>query len=272
MTYRVSYDNSRLWVLADDRPIAAYCSNELRSYVFPLLTPGGLIATQECPPDHPHHQGIWAGLSVDGVDLWNAGSFGTPRNRQELVGPLKEVTHSVDAGGATVTHQSCWVSAAGDELLREHRTVRFQAGRGATIVEWTSTFSHPDKPTVIGQTKESGLAVRVPPHWETNYGGLIRIASGATGEPACFDQDSPWLNIEGQALGTARAGLVMAPLTEQCPWFTRDYGCHVYNPARHREIRLAPGETLTWGMRVFAYDGAKSPTEIDALVAASPSG
>ena len=90
MTYDVVHYNSRLWVSQDQRLIAGYNANELRSYVFPLYTPDGMLVIQEAPPDHPHHQGIWAGLEIDGHDVWNAGSFKVPRNRQELTGPLAE--------------------------------------------------------------------------------------------------------------------------------------------------------------------------------------
>jgi hypothetical protein len=53
------------------------------------------------------------------------------------------------------------------------------------------------------------------------------------------------------------------------PWFTRDYGCHVYNPARHEKLSIAPGTSITWSQRVIAYDGARTPRAIDALVAAA---
>jgi hypothetical protein len=266
MSGEVLLDNHRLWVLADGRPIGAYCANDLRSYVFPLFTPSGLIVLQEAPPDHPHHQGIWAGLSVEGVDLWNAGSFATPRNRQELTSPLGEVAARPLPGGAVFDHAVRWVSAEGAELLLEQRTVSFRAFPAATAIAWHSVFFHPRRVT-LGQTKESGLGLRAPPHWETRHGGIIRIASGDVGEAACFDRLSPWLNIEGDAVAGGRAGIVLVPLAESVPWFTRDYGCHVYNPARHRELILEPGQRLEWAMRVLAYDGARSVAQIDALVA-----
>jgi hypothetical protein len=79
---------------------------------------------------------------------------------------------------------------------------------------------------------------------------------------------SAWLNVEGAA-GSALAGVVLVPTTALFPWFTRDYGVHVYNPARHGAFELAPGETLTWSMRVLAYDGARSVAEVDGLVRAA---
>mgnify|MGYP000442264537 CR=1 FL=1 len=137
-----------------------------------------------------------------------------------------------------------------------------------TEVSWRSQFA-PPTPTArarLGQTKESGIGLRVPPHWETVFGGHIRNAAGDEGEAACFDQMSPWLNIGGAIGQGGVAGVIFAPQSEPCPWFTRDYGLHVYNPARHRAITLSPGETLIWAVRVLAYDGSHTRAQIDDLV------
>lgn len=268
MTYDVVHYNSRLWILTEGRLLGGYNAGALRPYVFPLYSPDGALVIQEAPTDHPHHQGIWAGLEVDGIDLWNAGSFAVPRHRQEMVGKLGEVVPDVSSDGVNIAHESRWISADGVELLRERRDVTFRARPDATVIDWRSVFFHPTKTTQIGRTKESGLGLRVPPHWETRFGGRIHNAIGMTGETACFDQMSPWLAIEGAAGASSTAGAVIIPTSAPCPWFTRDYGCHVYNPARHGAIELEPGAELAWSMRVLAYDGARGSAGIDALVAA----
>lgn len=270
MSYDVVHYNSRLWVQRDGKLVGGYNANELRPHVFPLYTPGGTLVIQESPPDHPHHQGVWVGLEVDGHDIWNAGSFKVPRNRQELTVPLAEITISTDDDSAMLSHAVRWTSVDGTELLNEQRTVRFSATDQATILDWQSVFSHRDKASRIGQTKESGLALRVPPHWETRFGGRIRNAAGAVGEPGCFDQLSPWLNVEGDAGEGRTAGVVLIPTTAPCPWFTRDYGIHIYNLARHGAIDLVAGQELVWSTRFLAYDGARSIAGIDAMVAALP--
>lgn len=269
MTYTTRFYNSRWWVLADDRLVGGYNANELRSYVFPLFTPAGVLVIQEAPPDHPHHQGIWAGLEIDGHDLWNAGSFGKARHRQTNGIPLAEIPPAVDATGVTFHHEAVWETVDGTSLLREQRTVRLAAGGDCTQVDWRSIFSPADHPADLGQTKEAGLALRVPPHWETAFGGVIRNAAGGVGEAACFDSDSPWLNIQGSAGNGAQAGVVLLPASQPCPWFTRDYGCHVYNPLRQRSVQLQPGATFTLALTVLAYDGVLSAEEIDRLVSSS---
>lgn len=265
MPYETRFYNNRWWVLIDDQLLGSYNANELRSYVFPLYTPTGVLVIQEAPPDHPHHQGIWAGLEIDGHDLWNAGSFGKARHRQTNRAPLVELLPAVEGDGVTFVHEITWETADGTSLLREQRTVRWTVTGDCSRVDWYSEFSAPDRPVTIGQTKEAGLALRVPPHWETPFGGIIRNAAGATGESACFDSDSAWLCIEGDAGNGQRAGVVLVPRSRPCPWFTRDYGCHVYNPLRHAPVHLQPGEMFVLHLTVLAYDGSRTVQEINRL-------
>lgn len=265
MSYETRFYNNRWWVLADGKLISGYSANELRSYVFPLYTPAGVLVIQEAPPDHPHHQGIWAGLEIDGHDLWNAGSFGRACHRQTNHRPLTELTPTTDENGVIFAHEVVWETVGGTRLLQEKRTVRFSADGECTRVDWRSDFSAADRPVTLGQTKEAGLALRVPPHWETSFGGVIRNAAGAVGESACFDSDSPWLNVQGSAGNGQYAGVVLLPRSQPCPWFTRDYGCHVYNPLRQQPVHLQPGESFSLALTVLAYDGKRSVEEINTL-------
>ena len=268
MSYEIINYNARRWIKQGDRLLAGYNCNDLRAYLFPLYTPNGGLVLQEAPPDHRHHQGLWAGLEIDGHDLWNAGSFGKLRHQQCSVQPLNEINTAIDARGCLLTHDLSWSTAAAEVLLYERRIVRVSSEPDFTLVQWYSTFSHPDKTTTLGQTKESGIAIRIPPHWETAFGGTIRNAQGEFGETNTFDRPSPWVNVEGSVVGAVKAGVVLAISadSELCTWFTRDYGIHVYNPARHRVITLIPGDTLTWSIKLLAYDGAQSIEQINGWV------
>jgi hypothetical protein len=273
MSYETFYYNARWWVEHQGRLVGAYSANRLRSYVFPLYTPNGMLVLQESPPDHPHHQGMSIGLEIDGHDLWNAGSFNRPPHRQESTPAPKELAPVSEASGVRFEHRVRWVTTDGEALLQETRRVTFSAQADYHLVEWQSEFSHPEKKTELGQTKEAGIGVRIPPQWETRFGGQIRNAQGAVGEAATFDQASPWLNIQGASVGQAKAGLIFWPLpsSEACPWFTRDYGPQLYNPLRHHPLTLEPGQSFTWAVRLLAYDGDKSIAQLNELVQATGS-
>lgn len=266
--YQTLAYNSRLWVRRGERLLGAYSANSLRSYVFPLYTPGGTLVLQEAPPDHLHHQGLFVGLSVDGYDLWNAGSGTVPRHRQIAVPQLCELTPVVSSDGVTIKHSVSWTTVTGDTLVPEQRTIVIGERQGCTCVTWRSVFGPAPCRIELNQTKEAGIGMRVPPHWETVFGGKIRNAHGAEGETGCFDRDAAWLNVEGHASGTAVAGVVFAPAagTQRCPWFTRDYGLHVYNPLRHHPVSLATGASYSLSVCLVAYDGARNAQDIHRLI------
>jgi hypothetical protein len=262
--YDASHYNSRWWVARNGKLVGAYSTGALRSYVFPLYTPRGVLVLQESPADHPHHQGICVGLNIDSHDLWNAGSFAVPRNQQEPLPTSDKWQPKVSKDDVLFEHQARWVTVDGKELLLENRAVRLSQRDEYTLVEWRSEFFHPSKSSKIAQTKEAGIGLRVPPHWETIWGGQIRNAHGDVGEKGCFDKPSPWLNIQSNA---DEAGLIFVPSksTEKCPWFTRDYGLHGYNPSRHHPYELKAGESFFWEVKVLAYDGARNIEEVDRM-------
>jgi hypothetical protein len=134
-------------------------------------------------------------------------------------------------------------------------------------VNWHSTFTAVG-PTELGKTEESGIGVRVPPHWETEWGGQIRNADGQIGERDTFDTMSAWVNVQGGALGQEKACLILRPRppSELCPWFTRDYGPQLYNPLRHHNLELNDGESFSWDLDVAAYDGDRSVADIETLL------
>ena len=268
MSYEIINYNARRGINYGERLLAGYALNDLRSYLFPLYTPKGALVLQEAPPDHPHHQGLWCGLEVDGHDLWNAGSFGKVHHAQVNLQSLNTINTTITAAGVDFASPLRWCKATGETILHEARTIHIAAHQSFTHVQWQSTFSHQGKVTQLGQTKEAGIAIRVPPHWETIFGGRIRNAQGGRGEAETFDRSSPWINVEGRVVGETYAGIVLAAGidSEPRPWFTRDYGIHVYNPTRHRAIILAPGETVTWSVDVLAYDGTQTIEQINAWV------
>ena len=266
MSWDTFYYNQRWWITCGGRLLGGYSANRLRPYVFPFYTPGGFPVLQEAPPDHPHHQGICAGLEIDGRDMWNAGSGGKPPHRQETDPAAADLQPVKDDAGVRFEHEVQWTAVDGEALLRERRRVAFSSRSGLNVVTWNSTFAATGERVALGQTKEAGIGVRVTPHWETRLGGEIRNAAGGRGEAGCFDKPSPWLNVEGGA-AQGKAGVVIRPLgpSEPCPWFTRDYGLHLYNPLRHHPVDLAAGDSLSWALEIAAYDGARTTAELNEL-------
>jgi hypothetical protein len=79
------HDNSRHYVTRPgNRIIAAVSPGHNTLYVHPVMTPSGLLVTQERPADHLHHLGIFVGHErVNGHNFWWPGHYGCsdPRAR-----------------------------------------------------------------------------------------------------------------------------------------------------------------------------------------------
>ena len=265
ITQSVSFDRrARQWVKREGRLVGAVNIGELRAYVFPLYTPLGRLVIQESPVDHPHHQGLTVGANLNGWDVWNAGSFGIPRSRQV---PVEEECHSrADEGGARFHLTLGWTSAAGEKLLREERSIAFSSARYGNIVDMRSRLIACYGDVRFAQTKEAGLAMRIPAEWETAHGGIILDAAGRMGERDIFDQIAAWIDVSGEGPRGILAGITLMPHKDcpSVPWMVRDYGLHVYNPWRHRQITVARGESYELGVRYVAHDGRATLDEIAA--------
>jgi hypothetical protein len=67
-------------------------------YLHPILTPAGVLVTDDYPGDHRHHHGIWsawAHTSFEGrdIDFWNMGGRSAKVDFQELVGTWDGPVH-----------------------------------------------------------------------------------------------------------------------------------------------------------------------------------
>jgi len=263
ITESVSFDRrARQWIRSNDQLIGAVNIGDLRAYIFPFYTPAGRLVIQESPVDHPHHQGLTVGANLNGWDMWNAGSFGIPRNRQVPV--ENECRIEADQAGARFVLVLDWTSESGHKLVREQRTIEFSQAPYGNIIDVRSKFAACYGDINFKETKEAGISMRVPPEWETPNGGRIMSASGRIGEKEIFDTEDDWIDVSGEGPRGVFAGIVLMP-HKSCPrvaWMVRDYGLHVYNPWRHSQIKIPAAGSYELGVRYIAHDGKLSPEEI----------
>lgn len=153
--------------------------------------------------------------------------------------------------------------------MREERVITFRPTPAETFVDIVSTRIAAFGPVHFGRTKEAGIGMRYNPEMEAALGGRIESSTGGIGEAQTFDQDADWIAVSG-TVGGHDAGIAIMPYPdgERCPWFTRDYGITLYNPSRHREIRLAHAERYTLRVRFVAFDGRPDAARLNALYAA----
>jgi len=261
----VSFDRrARQWVHHREDLVGAVNIGDLRAYVFPFYTPQGRLVIQESPVDHPHHQGLTAGASVNGWDMWNAGSFGIPRCRQAPVEQQCHATADTEAARFSLTLD--WTTEAGEPLLREERAIVFRSAPYGNLVDVRSRFCATYGDISFAQTKEAGLSMRVPPEWETARGGEILDSAGRIGEGSIFDREADWIDVSGEGPRGVLAGITMMPHRDcpRAPWMVRDYGLQNYNPWRHNNISVPNGSSYELGIRYVAHDGRACVEEIAA--------
>lgn len=251
--YAFLEQNKRLWALHRGRPLGAINKNQVRTYTYPVYTPAGINLLQEAPPDHLHHQGIMVGQDhLNGHNFWAMLHAGHPMNQQLP----KAEERFADETGAELVQDIIWITVHGQSVMRETRRTRFEAWEEGTWVEvrslWQATFGD----LYIAATKEGGLGMRLNPALETAWGGVIRSSTGKIGGAEVFDSEADWVEISGHIGGTA-AGMAMMPhpTQEKLPWFSRDYGIHLYSAFRNRDLRLSAGETYSMRIGFLAYDG-----------------
>lgn len=250
--YEVLDNNSRRWVLHNGRPLGALSTSWLRGYVFPLLTPGGVNVLDECPPDHPHHQGIMVGQDlVNGLNFWGAGFRGFPPNCQH------EFACSMDcsATGVVFEAQFLWCTSSQQTVLRERRVTRFAVLEEITMVDVQSTWFADYGELYLGMTKEGGLGMRVAWPLLPAMGGAICSSEGGIGEAEVFDRKADWIELRGSAGGREASAVIMPhPAQPRIPWFSRNYGLHLYSPRRHEALRLPAGASTTMRVGFAAAD------------------
>ena len=121
------------------------------------MTPGGINIVRDAPPDHAHHHGLMFAFIVDGVNFWeeyNPKEYG----RQETT----TIAETRDNGKQKMESTLTWSDGVGQTLILEKRTITATQINGATVLDWTSTFTLPpgrDK-AVLGGNDYHGLGMR----------------------------------------------------------------------------------------------------------------
>lgn len=269
---QVIHDNARHYVVRQDqRILAAICPGFNSLFVHPVMTPSGIMVTQERPTDHIHHLGIFVGHEhVNGHNFWwpgpygyhdqrsrrrgdrETGHFSTPRNVIHCV----SLDWKVEGDAVTCRAEAEWENESGEVLLLETRIIRVHQDGAVNHVEVTSDLTPADAGVTLAQTKEAGLAVRVALELESRWGGKILDTEGREGEPQIFDKDSDAIAVHGR-VGGRECGMAVIPhpTSARCPWFVRGYGLQNHNPFRHRDVVLKTGERYKLRCLFAAFDG-----------------
>ncbi len=257
---------------------------EQKPVLYPVLGPGQIGMTRNWPikdevaseaNDHPHHQSVWFGYEINGVDFW--------AHRSGIV-KVREVTLTGQAQDS-LQLESDWLKKDDQQKVLSDRSVyRFGGDETGRWIDLTITLKAGDNPVVLEDTKEGCFAVRTHPDLRLTpdpkrgvkevFGNALNSA-GDRGKDI-WGKAAKWVlyfgKIDDQEMAIA---IYDHPenLRHPTTWHARDYGLVAANPfGLHYfsgqekgagEFKLAPGETLTLRYRADFLQGNPSAEEIE---------
>lgn len=233
-------------VLVDGRPLATYRGQALRApdgaiepeflrggYLHPVVTPGGVTVTDDYPPDHLHHHGVWTSFAETEFegrrpDFWNMGKK-SGRTQFESVGPMWE---SAVSGGlrARHIHVDLLAPAPKTALREQWRLVAWRTHDGRAPYFLFDLELTEDAiggaPVTLRQHRYGGLGVRGHRQWR-GVDGAVFLTSEGKDRAGGDAQRARWVHMGGKVDGKL-AGIAVLD--------------HPGNPASPQPARLHPEE------------------------------
>ncbi len=234
-------------------------------YLHPVNTPGGQIVTDDYPPNHIHHHGIWAAWTLTRFqgrtpDFWNmGGGTGTV-----LADGLEADWSGPVQAGLTALHRYVDLSAQEPiDVLKERWTTRVYhpvtLDRPVHILDveleqWTLT----DSALVLSEYRYGGIGFRGRREWDGEENTVFLTSEGRTRADGHATR-SRWVHIGGAAgSGMVGAAVLSHPDNFQAPEPMRIHPSEPffnYAPSQAGDWAIRPGERHRARYRFLLYDG-----------------
>lgn len=259
----------RIELLEDGRPVFAYNygmilkegvpeSRRRSAYVHPLWAPDGTVVTDDFPPDHYHHRGIfwsWPVVRVGGriYDLWTIRGI-----RQKF---LRWTRREAGAEVARLGVENGWFVDDRQVVREEVEIAAHRVGSNTRVLEFTLGFEAVSEPVEIAGEQADrkgygGFSVRFAPRTAT------RIVTDSGVETRDTDMaPHRWAQLEALYEGRpATLRIDIDPANPAFPngWCLRHYGFLGVNYPGLETHTLVPGRPLRLGYRVTVSSGATS--------------
>ncbi len=240
-------------------------------YLHPVYTPTGLMVTDDYPPDHLHHHGIWSAWTRTAFqgrnpDFWNMG------NRTGLVehmgldtlwegpvhGGLRARLQQVDLTGATPTtvlNETWQVRVYNTDALHLFDVTVTQELAGDSIVH-------------LLEHHYGGLGLRGARGWTGPVNTRFLTSEGRTRLDGHATR-ARWCHVGGMVAGEMVGIAVLGhPENYESPQPMRihpDEPFFNFAPAQAGAFAIRPGEKYEMRYRFVVYDGDPDPDLLDAL-------
>lgn len=244
-------------------------------YLHPIRTPGGRLVTDDFPPNHVHHHGVWwawTHTEFDGrtPDFWN---MGDGKGRVEFESVEKTWSGAVMAG-----------------LRSRHRFVDLTSGQPVTVLNetWEVTAYTPAETTkawVFDLVSEQhcattnqlrlpgyrygGVGVRGNWAWNGKEKTFFLTANGESDREKGHATRARWCDMGGDVAGS-RAGMAILdhPSNFRHPQPMRIHPTEPffnYAPQQAGDMEIKPGARYVSRYRFVVHDGPPDRAELDRL-------
>lgn len=244
-------------------------------YIHPVYTPGGRTVTDDYPPDHFHHHGIWFAWTKTEFegrhpDFWNVGD-GT--GKVEFVSLDKTWSGNVH-GGFKSRNRSIDVSAPTPvTVLNDRWEVKvYNVGEGSAPYAMFDLVSTQDlatlSPLILPEYRYGGIGFRGHRQWLAKDNCDFLTSEGkdrANGHGT----RARWCHIGGRVDGQlAGIAILDHPGNFRAPQAMRlnpDQPFFCYSPSLSGDWKIEPGRPYVSRYRFIVYDGAPDKAALDRL-------
>ncbi|MEM2904456.1 MAG: PmoA family protein [Candidatus Bathyarchaeia archaeon] len=252
----------RVAFMADGKELLGYVFNPLgsRPFLFPVVGPAGRYVTRighpHDPAGHSHHLSVWLGhRSVNGVNFWEE-SADAGRQIHRRVAAVSD-----EGARSSITSQVDWVTAAGETLMVEARTVclRLLADTREFLIDLKHVFEASSNIS-LAKTPFGLLGVRVAKTMTVNDGGgTVTTSEGMRDEKEAFWKRGRWCDYSGPVTPSEWNGLTLFdhPGNPDYPpcWHVRNDGWMCPSHFLEKGIDLKKGEHLNTKYRIYVHSG-----------------
>lgn len=244
-------------------------------YIRSILSPSGREVTDDFPPDHIHHHGVWTPWTKTEFegrepDFWN---MGAGKGRVDFV----EV-EAIESGGETahfrVRHRFIDMLAEPEKpALEERWEVRVRSGEEGHMIDldleqWCSG----DFPLLLPRYRYGGLGFRGNRGWKGKEGCRFLSASGETDRDKVNGSREPWCWVGGEVEGeTTGVAILCHPENFRAPQPIRAHPGEpffCYAPQQAGPMSIEPGKPYRARYRMVVFDGEPDAAKIAKWAAA----
>jgi hypothetical protein len=231
-------------------------------YIQSIHTPAGKLVTDDFPPNHVHHHGVWSPWTRTEFqgrkpDFWNMGE-GT--GRVDFVA-IDDLWEKDGRAGFKARHRFVDMTANPEvvALLETWELVVSSSGK-AHLIDLTITQTCAgDSPLKLPEYHYGGLGFRGNRAWDGAANCRFLTASGITDREKVNSAREPWCWVGGEVEGsTCGVAILCHPENFRAPQPIRAHPTEpffCYAPQQAGAMSIEPGQPYTARYRLIVADG-----------------